>query len=470
MDTRYHIEEMVSQDERGVVFQGTDSVTGVIVAIRRFISSGGGGAKAGDADCRAFDESIEILKQVNHPALRRVLAGGCDPVDNMPYLVTRWCEGFALADYLRAGEEFEPELIQKILLDFVDANAAVAEAIGRNGLWLEAAAASIFIKASHPEGEKPQSMFWLSPWQLLKEGTQEDGLLALAALAETLMGGPRKWAAAEPKSPFASWIKDIRNQSIKTPMEARGPLEAMRFGGEPSPATHQATDPRDETVAVFDTPGLKVVPAQVATAPAVAVLPSAPESKSAAKPSMIAATAILLAMAGVVVFVVAQSGSEEGVESPGEVPRIATANPPTPANTPPARVDGNHGAAEERRQYMIRRGYYTIAESDLLQELDKMEITFRGRLANVRNSSSGLTMYLEFSDDAPNEQPRVYAMTRHLVDGIRKEDLERWKGRLLEIRGMVDIETVGSTRRPRVELLDPSRIRALDIEEDYELR
>lgn len=484
MDTRYQIEEMVSQDERGVVFQGTDSVTGVIVAIRRFISSGGkeGGIPA-DAG-KSFDEAVQRLKELNHPMLRRILAGGCDAVDNMPYLVARWCEGRPLADFLADSSGPDPEFVRDLLVGFMDANDAVEEVIGKRGLWLEPTVAATFVRPARGDLDQTAALFWLCPWSLFHSGSGEAILTAVADLAEDLLGGPRKTGAFPA---FAQWIAAIRRQGISTKEEAKAALVRLQLTSGPAPLAvdsstsdqaeertsvtkAMAESVRREDPAGFDAPGLNAVPAPVVMPASVVVLPGAAADKRGIGRKTGVAAAVLLAGAGLAVVLAAKRATEATPATEVDF-AAAEAAPGSSWNASAAAPwRAMSGAEAERREFVERRGYFTIDDGDLLHAHDQQMVTLRGRLANIRNSSSGLTMYLEFSEEPPNDQPRAFSMVRNQVDGIRSQDLEPLKGRLVEIRGRVDVETLGSIRRPRVELRDAGGIRVLDDAEDYELR
>jgi hypothetical protein len=484
MDTRYHIEEMVSQDAKGVVFQGTDSVTGVIVAMRRFLASGGG-SPSGDSGPQAYADAIEQLKQVTHPSLRRVLSGGCDPVDEMPYLVTRWVEGTPLNDLLTGHGALDPELAIHVMAQFLDANAVIAEALGRDGLWLEPTIESITVKPARNGVESLTACFWLCPWRwLCGEDAQAGEASGLADLGEAMLGGPRQMAAHHAGHDFATWVEKIRSkefadlgvarQALRAPGHFKNPFgadEAPDDGGETSEASGGIAESVGEA-AGFDPPGLRIAPAVIPTMQATAVLPSMPGGKKAIHPGVVAGAVVFLGLIAFGSWLVVGRDNDDSA---------SLGNDSTAASVPVSRsqakvdgmvsqIQGAQTAAEERRQHIERRGYYTIDEADLMLSRDKQDITFRGRLARVRMSSSGLTMYLEFSEDAPNEQPRAYAMMRNIVDGIRPEELELLVGKTLEIRGPVDMENIIGTRRPRVRIMDRSRIEVLSADEDFELR
>lgn len=478
MDTRYHIEEMVSQDTNGVVFQGMDSVTGVIVAMRRFISAGGCDKEVGENERQAYIDAITTLKKVTHPSLRRVLAGGCDPVDEMPYLVTRWADGTPLGEIIASEGAIDTGFARHILGQLLDANTAIVDSLECDGLWLEATLESVIVRPPRDESESAVALFWLCPWRWLHSNGSTTGMMGLADLAEAMLGGPRKIAADHhPADELPKWIRRIRSNEIPNLEQAQE--ELLLMGGTTNPLAANETPKQeaasgakaDDSIRGFDPPGLQMnQPLTVPLTAARGLLPSEPNHHHGFSRTSIAAVATL---SGLIILVVWIAMSREKPEPPPteESPFSSSPNQnQARLNEMMSRIDVDNSASEERLQHIQRRGFYTIEEADLLLGRDADEVTFRGRLARVRMSSSGLTMYLEFSDEAPSEEPRAYAMTRNLVDGIRPEDFERSVGRQIEIRGPIDIETAGEVRRPRVKIIDPDRINVLEADEDYELR
>jgi hypothetical protein len=478
MDTRYHIEEMVSQDASGVVFQGMDSVTGVIVAMRRFIASGSGVESVSDQDRQAYSDAIAVLKKVTHPSLRRVLAGGCDPVDEMPYLVTRWIDGESLGVLLASKESLDAECAAYILRQFLDANAAVSEALGTEGLWLEMAFESMIVKPPRDPSESPVALFWLCPWRWLHANSPANGITGLADLAEAMLGGPRKMASGNHGGELSQWIRQIRDKEFQTIEAAQQALKAPGmfadpFESDPIPPQEDKVvvdrEKAEPLIAGFDPPGLQVAPTPIPSIAGRAVLPSAPEQRKVVTPAVIAAAA---AVFGLILFFywLAMGGDKDSSKTADDPSVVPVSRSQAKIDEMMTQIQGENSATEERRKHIERRGYYTIDDVDLMLARDKEEVTLRGRLARVRMSSSGLTMYLEFSEAAPNSEPRAYAMSCNLVDGIRPEDLEQFIGRQMEIRGPVDIENIVGTRRPRVKIIDRDHINVLGADQDYELR
>jgi len=502
MDTRYHIEEMVSQDAKGVVFQGMDSVTGVVVAMRRYVLSGGD--RANEQDRHAYSDAIEVLKKVSHASLRKVLAGGCDPVDELPYLVTRWAEGTPLGDLLARNGEFEPDFASYVLDQLLETNAAVSEVVGREALWLETTVESILVKPARSADELPVISFWLCPWSWLQQIDPQAAFAELADFAEIMLGGPRNVASRHANHILAKWIQKVRQNTIPGFAEARRALNATAsfkdpFAKEVNPPEMAETVKREteileatkaaevkvETAATiepsvretdladvgFDPPGLQIAPAPVPVSTAKAVLPSEPSDKKKPNPLVIGAA---VAGVGLILFgswlVVWRDKTDPAdVDDTAEMTSTGGAAQGRVAGSA-SNMQAESPAVQERRRHIQQRGYYAAGDVDLMFARDGEEITFRGRLARVRMSGSGLTMYLEFSEEAPADEPRAYVMARNIVDGIRAEDFEPLVGKQLEIRGPVDIEPLTGTSRPRVRIKGREYIRVLGAHEDYELR
>jgi len=481
MDTRYQIEEMVSQDTKGVVFQGMDTVTGMIVAMRRFISAGCGGSQVGDDERKAFSDAVFILKKVTHPSLRRVFAGGCDPVDEMPYLVTRWTESSPLADLLANKNLLESGFARLILHQLLDTTATLSEALGKEGQWLEASLESIRIRPPRDKGELPTALFWLDPLAWLHPEDSANDVMGLADLAEAMLGGPREVATNPADDELASWIQRVREKEITTLDQAKkslkpadsvlNPFATHPHQPEPS-ADGEAGETKGSVTAGFDVPGLSTSPAPRHSFSSRALLPSDPtDGRKGLRPLVIAAITALIGVAIFVSWIAMGLGETESTETFSNEHRPPDGQDGSrPTAMQVQRDIGDNSATEELRQFIQRRGYYTINEADLMFSSDLEEVTFRGKLSRVRMSSSGLTMYLEFSDEAPIEEPRAYAMTRNLVDGIRQADLEAYVGRQIEVRGPIDIEDLNGIRRARVKIIGPDRLRVLKPDEDYELR
>ena len=511
MNMRYHIEELVSQDARGVVFQGGDAVTGVVVAIRRFISTHIDGTCGGENGGKGYENAIVELKKVSHPSLRRVLAGGCDPVDGMPYLVTRWVDGILLREVVAIEGPLDRELVVSLLAQLLNLNMTLSKALGREGLWAEAALDSVVVKPPQDENEVATAIFWVSPWRWFGGGTVAGGAMELADFAEAMLGGPRQVAREHAGTEVVEWIQKIRNKQLTGLREIQ---EALHAPGTPvSPFvlkenTDEATTTKDhDAPAVAPKPTDPSPPTKPATptrpatptkprkpaAPAPLVpLAASPKSRSATntrkkKPvTRIAMVVVLLALIGGAGWLMVER-TQIRADHVGGMADSGAAPPSVEDDAPPAspqrsrhqaakpdammiEVGSGNSAASERLLRAEKRGYFTIDEGDLMLDRIGQSVALRGRLSRVRFSSSGLTMYLEFSESTQIEEPRAYAMARDLADGIHPEDFEPLIGKRIEIHGEVEVENVSRTRRPRIELNDRGQITVVEEEMEYELR
>ena len=57
------------------------------------VRRGGGGLL--EEEQAAYNIAVGRLAGLQHPALRAVVCGGCDPVDGIPFIATEWIEGTA---------------------------------------------------------------------------------------------------------------------------------------------------------------------------------------------------------------------------------------------------------------------------------------------------------------------------------------------------------------------------------------
>ena len=103
LSRRFEIQDIVAQDSFGVTFRALDTRTGEPVALRRFFPFGADGGGLFDEERSDYAAAVARLVSLQHPGLRGVLTGGCDPVDGMPFVATEWIDGDSVAAMLQRG-------------------------------------------------------------------------------------------------------------------------------------------------------------------------------------------------------------------------------------------------------------------------------------------------------------------------------------------------------------------------------
>jgi len=208
-----------------VIFRAVDRECGRDVVLRRFFPRGRdqGGLDAGEQE--QFRVTVGKLKEVEHKCLRKVIDGGCDPVDGMPFLVTEWIEGTSVAEFL-GGKTLEATSVKGLIDVALETSAELSRVLGKEDLWVGCGPDDLVV----PETGRGIS-FWVTPFRP-KGGP---GLLPLAELAERMLqwqGRPQpEWAGEG----MAGWIQSVRSNpsgwSLGEATEAlHRPVEASPTG------------------------------------------------------------------------------------------------------------------------------------------------------------------------------------------------------------------------------------------------
>jgi hypothetical protein len=229
---RFHIDDLVAQDTQGVVYRAQDRETGQWVALRRWFPFGaiGGGLNAGEqADYAA---SITQLMEITHPALRAVVAGGCDPVDGIPFIATEWIEGACLQEILERGPLSSLEAAD-LLTKALEVCELLSQVLGCEGVWLETDVRSMIVGA---ESIGRGVTFRVSPLKWLSKKDGQQGLEAIVSLAEEIRGWQGKAIPLQSAGGLGHWLKWLRSAARKTTLhEARQRLARAIGSQRPVP-------------------------------------------------------------------------------------------------------------------------------------------------------------------------------------------------------------------------------------------
>lgn len=453
MSQRFQIEDLVIQDASGVVFRALDTETNQIVAVRRFFPFGANGGGLQEDEQIAYQIAVERLAAITHPALRAVIAGGCDPVDGMPFIATEWIEGPRLEAFVEFGP-LDPVEAAKLLSEALEVCELLSEVLAEEAVWVETSLQSIVVGA---EGTGRGFTFWIAPLKWLGKNDGQRGLESIIALTEEVMGWRGKTIADHEGRGLAGWLKWLRGRARTTTLHEAREMLAAAIGVEmPDPVKRLVRQATTRRVVVTR------------------------KKKPSLWPTVIAAAVALAGIAGAGFLLVkrnqaARAGLPEVVVTEASSPTIEpepTANPRSPAAPTPSRArersvaEMNREAAEllassqrldrekdARRLAIQNRGnLFELADRELLLEKKNSEVQMEGRLAQVRFSDNGkgATLYLEFSKSPAKDEPRGYIMRKNLTAETNLESLSKFVGKNVRLRGQVG--TPSSQHRPEIEI------------------
>lgn len=247
MSKRFQIEDLVVQDASGVVFRALDTQTGEFVALRRFFPSGADGGGLNTAQQNAYLQTVGQLAAVNHPALRSIISGDCDPIDGMPFIATEWIEGSRLSTCLGQGQ-LSPEEAIHLLTQALEVSQILSGVLGEEGIWIETGLEAIVIGA---EETGRNVTFWIAPQKWLGKNDSRHGLECVIELTETLMGWHGRSLGDHAGKGLGRWLKWLRGvKKTASLQEVREMLAASTGADTPASATRlfrEAFQPKKST-------------------------------------------------------------------------------------------------------------------------------------------------------------------------------------------------------------------------------
>lgn len=420
MATRFHIEELISQDLSGVVFRAVDTESGKDVAIRRFFPFGADGRGLQEEERTAYDIAVQRFSQAVHPALRTVIDGGCDPVDGVPFLVTEIVDGEPLSRRIQNGPLSSREAID-VIMRALEISEVLSELLAEQAVWVETHLSAI-IDAG--EGSDRGVTFWISPLKWLGSDENRRSLRPIAALTEDLMGWKNKLVNDQAGNNLAGWLKWLKQHADRTTLaEARETLAAAT-GAPPPPPTarlvRQATRP--------------VVPRAATMQSTKPILIKEKPSKAPLVVSIVGITVLLAAGA---LYVFKDKIPFMANLLPKEVAAIVDPEGPPPVVDPAV-------------ANLKPEGPFQPGDLRVINSIRDKPGSVTGIVSRVRWSTSGKTLYIEF-EDLP---PLTYA-----VGAIRKanapadmtpESLSSLVGKKVVISGIVGVDKINDPERPLI--------------------
>ncbi len=308
MSRRYEIIDMLSQDGDGVAYLALDKETDSEVVLRRFFPFGPNGGGLSPEDAATYQKSVDKLKGLSHPALRKVFDGGTDPLDGMPFLVGEALGGRPLLHRLQEVT-LEPAVAKMVLKLAIESSMALSELFGEEAVWIETETKGIML---HPDREDREVTFRISPMRWIAGDTKRQGLSSLLRLGEEITGWGSRIVSGNAGEGLGTWVQTLRNNSDQwTLKEALD--ELLVPGSSVKPKSSESTKP---------TPAPVIRP------------PGAPKRKSETKPApqtTEAAPSTKSQPAGQIAAAVQATPSEAAAAttSQGEAPAVQTSFSPT---------------------------------------------------------------------------------------------------------------------------------------------
>lgn len=223
--TRFQIEEILSQDAHGAVFLALDGESGREVLLQRYFPFGAGESGLEGDERVAYDQAIQNMKQLVHPNLRRVIEGGTDPVDGMPFLVTEVRSGMSVAEY---GQVTTLTVAQgRVMVESaLELLVWLEQRFGQAADWLALQGEDVEVLE-----EGTSFRFYVDPlkWLGLRKGA--GAVKELALLVELGMGWSGRVVTGSTAGMLSGWLRQAKTRE----MTVSDALVLLRTGQIPVP-------------------------------------------------------------------------------------------------------------------------------------------------------------------------------------------------------------------------------------------
>jgi hypothetical protein len=425
--TRFQIEEILSQDVHGALFLAIDGESGDEVLLQRFFPFGVG-ERGLDAEERvSYDHAIEQMKHLSHPKLRSVIDGGSDPVDGIPFMVTESRRGMSLQRYVsqRFLSETEAVTMADHALELME---WFEQQFGRDVDWLSLHPADVEVLE-----EGCLFRFRIDPmkWLGLRQGPSLLG--DLANLLESSRGWTEQMVAASEMGPLADWLRAVKSRE----WSARDALRLLR--GEEIPVS--------SPTASAAIPKMALVKYASHPSPAMAARPNQAKS-SMLRYGWLSLVLVLLSVGRGIWWYKTKKTSEDRVVHSAPSKKKGKEQP-----SPEAEVLKSKEANLE--------GDYVPQESREIRKRMGQEISLMEKVSAVSLSSSGKSLYIEFSGGGQaDSRVRGRYLTELGMKGMSLKELAHLKGKKVRIRGKVTEER--PTGRLIIDLTSSSQISVVE--------
>ena len=451
MQQNYQIEELTYQTSATVTYRARTK-NGIPHTLTRLNLPPEELAPLGDGK---FGQAYARLLNLQHGCLRPVTEGGLDPVDNIPWIATRWWEGKLLSDQIEKKSLTGSDIarIQHHGESLIQAMEEVSGALSFNP--------ETIVTTRSLEGEKVTTFeFNYLSWFIdsakdFTPGAQQNAYANLSKLIDSLED---ELAKAEASAPT--------NTSLDQPQE-----------NTLTPGNSIAISPSQTTQG--DTPSTQVPGSQLTLvsdekSPRAFNIQPSDISDESSVPKKIAGIAAALIAIGISAYMLANRGpstpnsAESGDKPPSEKvselntnSHLAHNNPTTPSSTIPEKVIERENPLSPRvgeqkdhtgsdssskiantdsnnigKQANLRpQKIFTIEDEEQLRSMGEETITLRAMVSDYTETATRSTLYLVFHEEGPGFRAGI--SPKKLGSDIDEPWLRQFVGKEILITGRV---------------------------------
>lgn len=433
MIQRFKIEDLILQDTSGVVFRALDTESGKTVAVRRFFPFGANGGGLNADEQTAYTIAVSRLAGLNHPALRSVICGGCDPVDGMPFIATEWIEGKPLLPLIEQGP-LSPEVATTLITQALEVCELLSIVLAEEAVWVETDLQTIIVG----DATSGRSFtFWISPLKWLGGREESRGLESIVTLTEVVMGWTGQIVNDHAGRGLGGWLKWLRvNAATTTLQEARESLAAS-VGAEPPMRA-------DNLVTKASKPLAK---------------------RASSTPSRW--IAILLGLLAVGLAMGWYMKRNPPAESAIAVPVNKHVEPAENASQRAAKLRAMTVKADQRKDSILakqeaaakrRGGAILWDDHELLVENKGNPVIVEGTVRDIYRRGQGKTIYLLFSEIENRDAARAGIRIGDTSPESIIEKLELFRGKKVRVPGTVNLREISGLNRPDIMIDDISAV------------
>lgn len=439
MINRFHIEDIIAQDTEGITYRALDTQADAMVALRRFFPFDTNDVGLRNQEQASYNVAISKFTRLNHPALRAVVGGGCDPIDGIPYIVTEWVEGDTLQSIIERGP-LPAEVAAVLLTQALEVCEFLSKALEEEAIWVETDLQTIVLGN---EATGRGFTFWNSPAKWLGVDGQSCGFGTLATLAEEIMDWKNKTIRDDAGGGLGKWIKWLRGAPPTTPLrEVREMLTTTVTTELPINIQSLMIKASPQPVS----PPVKVrQPTKSKPAEPAKIEPSIKVKKSSSPKKWMIPALLLLMVAGLAAFGwYVYRGKHNKT------------NGDTAENVRGSMQDLSGLGRSDSQTYEI---IPWESHTHLTQSTGKT-IILEGVAKGVESSHTGKTVYLLFADASEKSIVRAGIEANQETPASIKKTFESFVGKKIHFTGSVAMRVTPGSSRPEVMAKNLSAIKA----------